>query len=179
MDIGIISVRYARALFKASIEEKCEEEVYASMQSLFKAFIDVNELREAMGSPTIQKKQKEQLIATACGGVETNVLKRFITLVLNESREQYFQFISASYIALYRQSKNIISGKLITATNISSQMEKEMADMIRKRTQGMVEFQTQVDPSIIGGFILEYDTYRMDASVKKNLNNLLVFLKDN
>jgi F-type H+-transporting ATPase subunit delta len=40
-----------------------------------------------------------------------------------------------------------------------------------------VEFATEVNPDIIGGFILEYDTYRMDASVKAQLNNILSTLK--
>ncbi|MBN2914524.1 MAG: F0F1 ATP synthase subunit delta, partial [Prevotella sp.] len=38
-------------------------------------------------------------------------------------------------------------------------------------------FKTEVNPELIGGFILEYDTYRMDASVKTKLNNILTQLK--
>ena len=41
----------------------------------------------------------------------------------------------------------------------------------------LLEFETEVNPDIIGGFILEYDTYRMDASVKAKLNNILNTLK--
>ena len=41
----------------------------------------------------------------------------------------------------------------------------------------LLEFETQVDPDIIGGFVLEYDTYRMDASVKSRLNDILQTLK--
>ena len=49
--------------------------------------------------------------------------------------------------------------------------------MVEAKTQGTVEFTTEVDPSIIGGFVLEYDTYRMDASVKTKLNRILSELK--
>ena len=48
-----------------------------------------------------------------------------------------------------------------------------MKALVQSRAQGTVEFNTEVDPSIIGGFILEYDTYRMDASVKSKLNAIL------
>ncbi|MBR5928383.1 MAG: F0F1 ATP synthase subunit delta, partial [Prevotella sp.] len=44
------------------------------------------------------------------------------------------------------------------------------------KTNGTVEFESEVDPDIIGGFILEYDTYRMDASVKTKLNSILTQL---
>ena len=82
-----------------------------------------------------------------------------------------------SYITFYREQKNIIRGKLTTAAAVSEATEQKMKQMVESRTQGTVEFNTEVDPSIIGGFILEYDTYRMDASVKTRLNNILSELK--
>jgi len=48
---------------------------------------------------------------------------------------------------------------------------------VESKTNGTVEFETEVNPDIIGGFILEYDTYRMDASVKSKLNTILNQLK--
>ena len=82
-----------------------------------------------------------------------------------------------SFVTLYRQQKNITRGRLITATAVSPETEAKMKQMVETKTQGTVEFQTEVDPDIIGGFILEYDTYRMDASVKSKLNSILTELK--
>lgn len=86
--------------------------------------------------------------------------------------------MAASYITLYRRQKNIIQGTLTTATKVSQKTEDKMKQMVEAKTHGTVEFNTQVDPSIIGGFILEYDTYRMDASVKTKLNTILNELKN-
>ena len=55
--------------------------------------------------------------------------------------------------------------------------EQKMRQMVESRTNGTVEFATEVNPDIIGGFILEYDTFRMDASVKSQLNSILNTLK--
>ena len=85
--------------------------------------------------------------------------------------------MAASYITLYRKQKNIIRGKLTTATAVSHAVEAKMQQMVESRTQGVVEFNTEVAPEIIGGFILEYDTYRMDASVRTKLHSMLVELK--
>ena len=54
---------------------------------------------------------------------------------------------------------------------------QKMRQMVESKTNGTVEFESQVNPDIIGGFILEYDTYRMDASVKTKLNSILTKLK--
>ena len=52
-----------------------------------------------------------------------------------------------------------------------------MKSLVHANTAGTVEFKVKVDPDVIGGFILEYDTYRMDASVKTKLNSVLAQLK--
>ena len=52
-----------------------------------------------------------------------------------------------------------------------------MQKMVEAKIQGTVEFVTEIDPDIIGGFILEYDTYKMDASVKSKLRSILSQLK--
>ena len=44
MDIGVISVRYARALIKSALSMKLEDQVYQEMQTLYKSYIDVPEL---------------------------------------------------------------------------------------------------------------------------------------
>ena len=178
MDIGVISVRYARALLKSATEAKIEAQVYQDMQLLAKSYIDVPALRQTIDNPMLAKEKKQMLLHTAIGGERASALsKSFVALVLKEGRESMIQFMANSYVTLYRQQKNIILGKLTTATRVSATMEQKMRKVVEAKTQGTVEFETQVDPDIIGGFVLEYDTYRMDASVKSRLNDILDTLR--
>ena len=117
------------------------------------------------------------LLETAAGDSPSQLCRTFISLVLEEDRENVMQFMAHSYITLYRKQKNVIRGKLITAARVSPQTEQKMRQMVESQTNGTVEFETEVNPDIIGGFILEYDTFRMDASVKSKLNNILNTLK--
>ena len=177
MDIGVISVRYARALLKSATEQKLDETVYQEMQLLAKSYVDVPQLRHTIDNPMLSKDKKEMLLLTAVGGQPTELTKAFIQFVLREGREPVMQFIANSYVTLYRQQKNVIRGRLITAARVSPETEQKMRQMVESKTNGTVEFETEVNPDIIGGFILEYDTYRMDASVKAKLNNILNTLK--
>ena len=178
MDIGVISVRYARALLKSATDAKQEIVVYQEMMLLAKSFIDVPALRHTIDNPMLAKEKKQMLLETAVGGSESSALsKAFIALVLKEGRENMIQFMANSYVTLYRQQKNIIRGKLTTAVAVSPATEQKMRQMVESKTKGTVEFETEVNPDIIGGFILEYDTYRMDGSVKTRLNNILTQLK--
>jgi F-type H+-transporting ATPase subunit delta len=177
MDLGVISVRYARALLKSADELKLEDQVYKEMQTLSRSYIEVPELRFTIDNPMLSKDKKEKLLATACGDGICELTQKFIALVLKEDREKTLQFMAASYITLYRQQKNVIRGSLTTAAPVAQATEDKMRKMVEGKTHGTVEFNTEVDPNIIGGFILEYDTYRMDASVKTKLNKILTQLK--
>ena len=179
MDIGVISVRYARALLKSAVDANIEESVYQEMMLMARSFVEVPELRQTIDNPILSKDKKEMLLLTAVGGKQaaSQLSQAFIALVLKEDRENMIQFMANSYVTLYRKQKNIIRGKLTTAVAVSPAMEQKMRRMMESKTQGTVEFETEVDPDIIGGFILEYDTYRMDVSVKAKLNTILATLK--
>ena len=179
MDIGVISVRYARALLKSAVDANIEESVYQEMMLMARSFVEVPEVRQTIDNPMLSKDKKEMLLLTAVGGKQaaSQLSQAFIALVLKEDRENMIQFMANSYVTLYRKQKNIIRGKLTTAVAVSPAMEQKMRRMVESKTQGTVEFETEVDPDIIGGFILEYDTYRMDSSVKSQLNSILTQLR--
>jgi|SRR5574344_1338904 F-type H+-transporting ATPase subunit delta len=177
MDIGVISVRYARALLKSAMEQQVSQQVYAEMQTVAKAFLEVPQLRPTIDNPMLAKSTKEQLLITALGSNPSDLSKAFIALVIREGRESMMLFIAHSYITLYRKEKNIIRGKLTTAARVSDATEQKMRQMVERKTSGTVEFETEVNPELIGGFILEYDTFRMDASVKTKLAAILTELK--
>jgi F-type H+-transporting ATPase subunit delta len=170
-------MRYARALLKSATDQKQEDAVYQEMMTVAKSYLDVPALRHTIDNPMLSKDKKEALLLVAAGDKPCELTKAFIALVLKEDRENVMQFMANSYITLYRKQKNVIRGKLTTAARVSVETEQKMRQMVESKTNGTVEFETEVDPDIIGGFILEYDTFRMDASVKSKLNTILTQLK--
>ena len=177
MDLGLISVRYARALLKAGIDAKLEDNVYKEMLTLSDSYKKVAELRFTIDNPMLSKKQKRELFNIACGKNPCELTKTFIKLVLKEDRESMMLFIANSYISLYRKYKNLVRAKLSTAIPVSPVIEQKIRKLVEFKTNGTVEFETEVNQDIIGGFILEYDTYRLDLSVKSMLNSILSKLK--
>lgn len=173
MDLGLISVRYARALLKAGIEAGVSDRVYNDMLTVLESYAKVPQFKATIDNPMLSRQQKGDLLIAAAGGASCELTRTFFGLVLKEGRERIMQFIANSFITLYRKHNNLISAKLTTASEIDSKTEDKLRQLVEGRTNGKVDFQTDVDPEIIGGFVLEYDTYCMDASVKKQLNAIL------
>ena len=91
MDIGVISVRYARALLKSATDAKIEDAVYTEMQQLAKSYVEVPQLRFTIDNPMLSKDKKEVLLLTAVGEKPSDLTKAFIQLVLKEDRESVMQ----------------------------------------------------------------------------------------
>ena len=178
MDLGLISVRYARALFKASVEAKNSDKVYADMQVLAASYAEVPALKATIDNPMLSKSQKGDLLTSATGSTSCELTKRRIGLFPDEGRAKIIQLTAHAAITLYRKQNNLIKARLVTASQPSQQVEARLRQLVGSKTSGSkVEFVSEVDPDIIGGFVLEYDTYRMDASIKTQLSAILSKLK--
>lgn len=64
MDLGIISVRYARALLKCADEQKLEDKVYKEMQTLSQSYLEVPQLRFTIDNPHSPKRHKRAAART-------------------------------------------------------------------------------------------------------------------
>lgn len=172
MNTGMISKRYAKALLEYAQEQKAEDIVYSETKQLTKTFANEPRLRMAMDNPTLTQKDKLGLIKASVGTKISDVFIRFIDLVLKNRREVFLQSIALSYNDLYCDSKHINSAKLVTAAPISSKEIDKMKDLLQSIKPGTLDFETQIDPEIVGGFVLYIDTYRLDASVKNQLKRI-------
>ena len=107
MYIGVISMRYAKALLAYADEKGTEDIVYEEAGILADSFSRIPELRQALDNPVLPAETKLKLICEAAGGGKVSEeLKRFVELVLEERREKFLQFMIMSYIDLYRKQKN-------------------------------------------------------------------------
>ena len=76
------------------------------------------------------------------------------------------------YMALYRRAHNISTGELQTAVAVDETTEQRLKEWIVSRTHGTVELRTLVRPDILGGFIFEMNSMRLDASVATQLREI-------
>ena len=120
----------------------------------------------------IPKARKREFILTASGGDVADVFVKFIDLLLTNDREDCLQSIMLQYQDLYRKSKNILHGKLITAVEIDDVTRDALLKSIETKVKGTLEVEKIVDPSILGGFILELDFVQWNASLSRQLNDI-------
>ncbi len=180
MDIGIVSVRYAKALLRFASENNEAEQVYEEMKRLSALYVRFPKMQDAMLNPILSDEQKTELLSAACmsEGKPSASALRFIKLVTEKKRCGLMLFIAHSYLTLYRKAKNITNGKLVVPVKISAEVSNKLRAIVEQQANCQIDFEVLVDSEIEGGFILEYDTYRLDASLKSQMERLHRALKN-
>ena len=174
MDIGIVSMRYAKALMGYAKDMGLEDVLYEDMRRLSLNFERFPDLSNSLENPILSEADKFSLICTAVAGKGTvdQGLSNFIRLLLKNHRESMLRYICLSFMDLYRKSKHIGIARLVTAVPVSREVEERIRNTSSSLLHARMELQTEVDPSIGGGFIFDINDYRLDASVATQLKRV-------
>lgn len=146
MNAGVIARRYALTLLKYVAETGRGEQVYAQVKAL-------------LADPDRAPKP-------LCEDLE-----RFTALLLRNGRMPMVRRIFYSFLQLYEAQAGIHVARLKTAVE-SPALQEKLERILAEKIGGKVSFTAEVDPSLIGGFVLEVDDRRMDASVKHQLEDI-------
>lgn len=170
MNVGTISMRYARALLLYATEQGAEDVIYKNMSQLVHTLDYVRELPVLLHAPVLTAEERVKIICEAVDGDE--VFEQFARLVVKEGREEFLFFIAHSYMTLYRRAKGILSVAFTTARSVSNAFLAKVEKLIAQSSGAKVEMNNIVDSSIIDGFIYEANSIRVDASVRGELHEI-------
>ena len=178
MDNGRISVRYARALFQLAQEQHCEEAVYDGLTRFAHNYLlAISQFNEVLSDPIVAQEEKVKLIEMAIGEPLHDALKQFIAFVAEQKREDKMFLIAMKFMEMYRDKHNILSTQVTTATELPEATYDKIKAFIKQTFDADAEIDVHIDPKLIGGFILDIENTRMDASVAGQLNALKNKLK--
>lgn len=172
MDNGLIPRRYAKALYKYALEHGETQQVYEEAKAVADAFRDNAGLQKVLSNPFVPAEDKEKVLLSAAGNAG-EAYARFVKLVLEHRREEFFQGMMLAYRDIYRKENNISMARIVTASELAvPEMDKLRSLVAKAFKDSVLEFSTAVDPGLIGGFVIDVDSVRMDASVSNELEQL-------
>ena len=175
MNQGLIPSRYAKALYKFAVEKGKADRVYVLMKNLEAAFAAQPRLQEVMNNPYIAVDDKTRLLMTAAEAEKTDsCYVDFLKLLVENKRIDFSRGIALAYLDIYREENNIYLVRLITA-----EIDK-LHDLVKRHLNGAsMEFSRTVDPELIGGFVININSERLDASISNELKQLRLKLLSN
>ena len=80
--------------------------------------------------------------------------------------------ISVEFEAQVKAYKGIVPITLVSAIPLEASTKEAILAKVRGSVKGTLEVTEEIDPSIIGGFLVKMGDTRIDASVSSQLNKL-------
>jgi F-type H+-transporting ATPase subunit delta len=132
---------------------------------------DVPELRSVLRNPQIDARAKAEVLTEILGDAD-ELIRNFILLTAEKGRIGDVEEIAREFERLVAREERRLAVELTTAYELSDQEAADLIRQIEEASGRRVDATRHVDPSLIGGIVLQAGSLRLDASVRGRLNRL-------
>lgn len=171
MDLGRVSVSYAKALLEYATNNRVAEIVYSQSNDLIAIIKNSEDFRLLLHTPMVSLSKKIQVVKTLLKDYSPELVSMVI-LTIKNGREGILENILLVFQRLYREKFNIIKTFVESAWPLETQTKESIIGFLKKTYDKTVESIFIVNPQIIGGFTLTIEDKILDKSVGVELKKL-------
>ena len=162
---------YARALFEAAKEHGRLAQVREELGDFVAAVDQVPELDAMLRNPQLDPRAKSQALEDVLGGAD-QLVRNFLLLTVEKHRAGQLREIQREFERLMAIEERRLTVELTTAYELSETDAAAILKQIQEASGRKVEATRKVDPNLIGGFVLQAGSMRVDASVRGRIERL-------
>jgi F-type H+-transporting ATPase subunit delta len=167
---------YANALFEAAQEKGRLEEARVELHAFAEAVEQVPELRALIENPELDSRVKREALASVLADAD-ELVRNFLLLVVEKGRAHEIEGMIEEFDALVAAEEGILDVELTTAVELTEDEATKILGQIEDVSGRRLRASRNVEPALIGGFVLQAGSYRADASVRGRLERLRRELK--
>lgn len=168
-----IGYRYAKSLFDLAKKKQILEDVREDMALIHQVCVSNRDFRVMLKSPLIKGDKKLKVIKSIFDSKFTSDFSKILMeIIVRKGREKFLDYVAKSFLQLYDIEKHIQRGKLISAKPLSAEQVDQIKAKVEKETGDTFEVELEIDPSLIGGFVLKIGDKLFDGSIATSLRQL-------
>lgn len=166
------AIRYAKALLQNANENNTEAVVFGDMQSVYNTIEGSRELQSVLQSPVIKTEDKKAALLKIFSG-QSEATHSLIKVLIANNRTILLGKVAKSYVDIYNEQQGVKVATVVTAVPLSAELENKVMAKVKELTGSeKVTLKSEIDPEIIGGFILRVGDIQYNASIANQLSNL-------
>ena len=163
--------RYAKALLELAIENNKVDAIAKDMQHLATVCAENPDFIKFLNSPVVRADKKISIFGEIFGQFD-QITTLFVNLIFTNRREFLFAEIALSFNDQMKTYKGIVPMTITSASPLAASTKESILSKIRGSVKGELEITEEIDPELIGGFIVRMGDTQIDASISNQLNNL-------
>ena len=168
-----VARRYSNALFTLAVEENKLEEVKKDIDWI--SSVKHEELKRVLRSPFIRPDKKIAIFKAVFEGKLSPLTISFFNLIFSKGRSVALEDIEIAFNEQYNLHKGIHILEFTSAHPVSEEMINEIRFKVQnlERFKGKnVQMTEKIDPSLVGGFVLQLGDQLFDASILNDLRHI-------
>jgi len=122
-------------------------------------------------NPQLEPRVKVAVLDDLLGGSD-DLVRNFLRLVAEKGRSGQIEEIAREFDRLMAVEERRLDVVLTTARALSDDEARDLLKQIEDAAGRTVEATRKVDPNLIGGFVLQAGSMRVDASVRGRIEGL-------
>ena len=162
---------YAQALLGAAKGKGRLPRVRGELAEFVAAVRASRDLRALLRNPQIDSRAKAAALEAVLAEAD-ELVRNFVKLLAGKGRIGEIEEIHEEWERLIAREERVLKLELTTAVELSDDEAAEIARKIEQASGRKVEAARKVDPSLIGGVVVQAGSLRVDASVRGRLNKL-------
>jgi F-type H+-transporting ATPase subunit delta len=171
--LNTIATPYAEALLQVAEARNETDTVAEQVRELLSIWNDSPELRAAMASPVLEPEAKKAALTKLFADQLTPSFQNLLKMLADRHRIVVLDAVLVRFLELYRDLRGITLAKVTSATVLSDEQQQQLNDKVRAIAGTKdVEFDLQVDPDLIGGFVVSMGSRVIDASLSGQVRRL-------
>jgi F-type H+-transporting ATPase subunit delta len=162
--------RYSQAAFELASEAN-DTAAWDQALAQMAEFMSDEEVRKVLENSRVEQAAKQRLIDAALGDLPRLPLN-LARLLVKKNRTSLANEIARQYRELSEARDGISRAKAITAVELSDQEKGSLTQRLREQVGHEVIVETEVDPSLLGGVVVQIGDRLIDASTRARLEAL-------
>ena len=174
------AARYARALLDVALKESDPQKIERDLAAFVAAVESSADLHRALTNPRIPAATRRQVLDAVAKaiGMEAPAAK-LLGLLADRGRLEIYKELLAVYRERLLAHSNIVKGTVTSATPLAPEKLKALEAGLSTATGKIVQLDSTVDASLIGGVVAQIGSTVYDGSIRTQLNRIKQQLVEN
>ena len=167
-----IAHRYAKPLMELAEEKKVRDKVNDDMIGFVNLCEESREFLLMLRSPIIPHLKKAEILNKIFKGKSNKLTLSAFDIIARKNRENLLPEIAAEFVTQYKVKMGLQDAVVTTTFPIDAKMRKSFEGIVNDLTGSKAVLTEEVNPDIIGGFVLRMGDKQLDQSVSSDLKEI-------
>jgi F-type H+-transporting ATPase subunit delta len=168
-----IASPYAEALLDFAKKADKLDELNQDINIISQFVSNSKDLERFLGNPVVTKESKKTVLKDLLGEQVSASTLKFLMLLVDKDRIEFLGEIANSYNVIASKEASTEIAEVTSVTHLSSDQQEKLKSNLKKlRGISNVELVLKVDPTLLGGFVVQIGSSVLDFSLSGALKKM-------